>query len=114
MNPKEIHLLVTICEDHTVDTPQDVNTLDVVDTNTGSGIVLIGNVDLHATLVFNPISNKIGWQEWYLPDMPFTEGALINVADVAIDNGTIVISDPIMVAGEGEHIGLLSQLDYGY
>jgi hypothetical protein len=93
-------LLVTVREDHTIDTPESVvNTICVVNTSTGSVTILIDGADFYAAPVFNPSGNKIGWQEWYLPDMPF-EGALIYVADVAIDDGTIVISNREWVAGE--------------
>ena len=100
MHPTETHLLVTVREDHTIDTPESViNTLCVVDTNTGCVTVIIEHADFYAAPGFNPSGNKICWQEWYLPDMPF-EGALIYVADVAIDNGKIVISKCAKVAGE--------------
>ncbi|KAH0838870.1 Alpha/Beta hydrolase protein [Lanmaoa asiatica] len=105
VHPQQTNLLVTIREDHTNDpdgdAPQNVvNTLCVVDTSTASVNIIVDGADFYATPVFNPSGNKIGWQEWYLPDMPW-EGGLIYVADIDVTPGSIeVLPDRVLVAGE--------------
>ena len=105
VHPQQTNLLVTLREDHTNDpkgdAPQNVvNTLCVVDTNTSSVNVIVEGADFYATPVLNPSGNKIGWQEWYLPDMPW-EGSLIYVADVVADTeGIKVLSPPVLVEGQ--------------
>ncbi|KAH0838867.1 Alpha/Beta hydrolase protein [Lanmaoa asiatica] len=106
VHPQQTNLLVTIREDHTDDpngdAPQNVvNTLCVVDTTTALVKVIAesGKKSFYATPVFNPSGNKIAWQQWSLPDMPW-EGGIIYVADVITSGGTIQISEPVLVAGE--------------
>ncbi|CCM05277.1 uncharacterized protein FIBRA_07489 [Fibroporia radiculosa] len=100
VHPKQTHLLVSILEDHTIDTSQAVvNTLCLINTKTTSlKKDLVSGADFYAAPVFNPSGTKIAWQEWYHPDMPF-EGALIYIADVSIVDGDIVLSNTIYVAG---------------
>lgn len=108
IHPKETHLLVTIREDHTNDptrtTPQNVvYTLCIVDTKTTAVGVLTRGADFYASPVFNPSGNKIAWQEWNLPDMPW-EGGIIYVADVITSGGTFGISNQVRVAGEKTNV----------
>ncbi|KAF9221091.1 alpha/beta-hydrolase [Gyrodon lividus] len=100
VHPGQTNLLVSILEDHTVDTPQTVvNTLCLINTETATKSTLVEGADFYATPVFNSSGTKIAWQEWYQPDMPF-EGALIYIADVSVVNGGIELSNKTYVAGE--------------
>ena len=102
--PQATHLLVTIREDHTDDPdgkhPENVvYTLCIVDTKNVTVEVLTHGADFYASPVFNPSGNKIAWQEWYLPDLPW-QGGIIYVADVVASGGAIGISNHVQVAGQ--------------
>jgi hypothetical protein len=75
--------LVSVLEDHTIDTPQTVrNTLCVINTTTKhvSELQGIEEADFFAAPAFSPDGTKLVWQQWY-HDMPW-EGAELYVADV--------------------------------
>ncbi|KAI6012220.1 Alpha/Beta hydrolase protein [Pisolithus marmoratus] len=100
VHPTQPHLLVSILEDHTVDTPQTViTTLCVINTTRQAVFPLVGGADFYSSPVFNPSGTKIAWQEWYHPDMPW-EGSLIYVADVITQPDTILIMNKKKVAGQ--------------
>jgi dipeptidyl aminopeptidase/acylaminoacyl peptidase len=105
IHPQENNLLVTLREDHTDDTdnkhPENVvNTICVVDISKTTVNIIIHSADFYATPVLNPSGNKIAWQQWNLPDMPW-EGGLIYVADVSVESGSLTVkSDAVLVAGE--------------
>lgn len=100
VHPARHDLLVSILEDHTVDTPQTViTTICVINTTRKAVFPLVVGADFYAAPVFNPSGTKIAWQEWYHPDMPW-EGSLINIADVLIQEDTLVILNKTNVAGE--------------
>ena len=83
-----------------MDTPQTVVTiLTVVNTTRKAVFPLVVGADFYAAPVFNPSGTKIAWQEWYHPDMPW-EGSLIKVADVVVQENTIVVLNTTRVAGE--------------
>ncbi|KAG8213240.1 Alpha/Beta hydrolase protein [Butyriboletus roseoflavus] len=100
VHPVRHDLIVSILEDHTVDTPQTVvTTLAVINTTRKAVFPLVVGADFYAAPVFNPSGTRIAWQEWYHPDMPW-EGSLINVADVLVQEDTIVVLSKTRVAGE--------------
>ncbi|KAI6012227.1 Alpha/Beta hydrolase protein [Pisolithus marmoratus] len=100
VHPVQTNLIASILEYHPDDNPQNVvTTLCVIDTATATRTGLVEGADFYASPVFNPSGTKIAWQEWYQPDMPF-EGALIYIADVSIENSTIVLSNTTYVAGK--------------
>ncbi|KAG9315061.1 Alpha/Beta hydrolase protein [Chiua virens] len=100
VHPVRHDLLVSILEDHTIDTPQTVvTTLCVINTTRKAVFPLVVGADLYAAPVFNPSGTKLAWQEWYHPDMPW-EGSLINVADVLVQADTILVLNKTRVAGE--------------
>ncbi|KAF8121783.1 alpha beta-hydrolase [Boletus edulis] len=100
VHPVRYDLLVSVLEDHTVDTPQTVvTTLAVINTARKAVFPLVVGADFYAAPVFNPSGNKIAWQEWYHPDMPW-EGSLIKIADVLVQQDTIVVLNTTRVAGE--------------
>lgn len=100
VHPNRHDLLASILEDHTIDTPQTVvTTLCIINTTRKAVFPLVVGADFYAAPVFNPSGTKIAWQEWYHPDMPW-EGALINVADVLVQQDTIVVLNKVRVAGE--------------
>ena len=107
IHPRQNNLLVTLREDHTNDKdnkqPENVvNTICVVDTTASTPTVniVIQGAGFYATPVLNPSGNKIAWQQWDLPDMPW-EGGLIYVAGVSVDPTSLKInSEAVLVAGE--------------
>ena len=100
IHPARHDLLVSVLEDHTVDTPQTVVTiLAVINTTRKAVFPLVVGADFYAAPVFNPSGTKIAWQEWYHPDMPW-EGSLIKIADVLVQEDTIVVLNTSHVAGE--------------
>ncbi|KAI9567344.1 Alpha/Beta hydrolase protein [Boletus coccyginus] len=100
IHPTRHDLLVSVLEDHTVDTPQTVvTTLTVINTTRKVIFPLVVGADFYAAPVFNPSGTKIAWQEWYHPDMPW-EGSLIKIADVLVQEDTIVVLNTTRVAGE--------------
>ncbi|KAF9242812.1 Alpha/Beta hydrolase protein [Melanogaster broomeanus] len=99
-HPVKKHLLVSILEDHTVDTPQTVvTTLCIVNTQLKAVFPLVVGADFYATPVFNPSGTKIAWQEWYHPDMPW-EGSLLYVADVLVQSDTLLVTNKTHIAGQ--------------
>lgn len=100
VHPEKQHLLVSILEDHTVDTPQTIiTTLCVINTTQKAVFPLVSGADFYSSPVFNPSGTKIAWQEWYHPDMPW-EGSLIYVADVITQPDTILLLNKQKVAGQ--------------
>jgi dipeptidyl aminopeptidase/acylaminoacyl peptidase len=105
IHPQENNLLVTLREDHTDDTDSKhpdkvVNTICVVDISKTTVNIIIHSADFYATPVLNPLGNKIAWQQWNFPDMPW-QGGLIYVADVSVESGSLKVkSDAVLVAGE--------------
>ncbi|KAH7886673.1 Alpha/Beta hydrolase protein [Phlebopus sp. FC_14] len=100
VHPVHKHLLVSILEDHTVDTPQTVvTTLCVINTNLKTVYPFVTGADFYASPVFNPSGTKIAWKEWYHPDMPW-EGSLLYVADVLVQDQSLVVLNRAHVAGE--------------
>ena len=100
VHPVRHDLLVSVLEDHTVDTPQMVVTiLTVINTARKAVFPLVVGADFYAAPVFNPSGTKIAWQEWYHPDMPW-DGSLIKIADVLVQEDTIVVLNTTRVAGE--------------
>ena len=107
IHPQQNNLLVTLREDHTNDKDNKhsenvVNTICVVDITKPEAApnIIIQGADFYATPVLNPSGNKISWQQWNLPDMPW-QGGLIYVADVSVESGSLKVkSDPVLVAGE--------------
>ena len=100
VHPDRDDLLVSVLEDHTVDTPQTVVTrLTVINTARKAVFPLVVGADFYAAPVFNPSGTKIAWQEWYHPDMPW-EGSLIKIADVLVQEDMIVVLNTTRVAGE--------------
>ena len=100
VHPVRHDLLVSVLEDHTVDTPQMVVTiLTVINTARKAVFPLVVGADFYAAPVFNPSGTKIAWQEWYHPDMPW-DGSLIKIADVLVQEDMIVVLNTTRVAGE--------------
>ncbi|KAF9221074.1 alpha/beta-hydrolase [Gyrodon lividus] len=100
VHPINKHLLVSILEDHTVDTPQTVvTTLCVVNTQLKAVFPFVVGADFYSTPVLNSAGTKIAWQEWYHPDMPW-EGSLLYVADVLVQSDTLIVINKTHVAGK--------------
>ncbi|KIJ14238.1 hypothetical protein PAXINDRAFT_169858 [Paxillus involutus ATCC 200175] len=100
VHPIRHDLLVSVLEDHTVDTPQTViSTLCVINTTRKAVFPLVVDADFYASPSFNASGTKMAWQEWYHPDMPW-EGSLIYVSDVLVQADTIVVLNKKHVAGE--------------
>ncbi|KIK99166.1 hypothetical protein PAXRUDRAFT_823066 [Paxillus rubicundulus Ve08.2h10] len=100
VHPVRHDLLVSVLEDHTVDTPQTViSTLCVINTTRKAVFPLVVGADFYASPSFNTSGTKMAWQEWYHPDMPW-EGSFIYVSDVLVQTDTIVVFNKKHVAGE--------------
>ncbi|KIJ66714.1 hypothetical protein HYDPIDRAFT_149611 [Hydnomerulius pinastri MD-312] len=100
VHPVRNDLLVSILEDHTIDTPQTViTTLCVINTTHGAVFPLANGADFYAAPVFNPSGTKVAWQQWYHPDMPW-EGSLLYVADVLLQADTFLVLNAKHIAGE--------------
>jgi dipeptidyl aminopeptidase/acylaminoacyl peptidase len=106
IHPTQTNLLVTLREDHTDDpdgkNPKGVvNTICLVDTSKpdDNPTVIIDGAGFYATPVLNPSCNKIAWQEWDLPWMPW-QGSSIYVADV--DPATLILKPESKVLVEGD------------
>ncbi|KAL1692962.1 Alpha/Beta hydrolase protein [Schizophyllum commune] len=104
-HPNYPHLLVSILEDHTNDTPSTVvNTLCIINTNTKAVSPLVSGADFYAQPRFTPDGAHILWQQWSFPDMSW-EGAEIFVADVSVADGkTVSVTNTKHVAGEPRKI----------
>ncbi|KAG0704085.1 Alpha/Beta hydrolase protein [Suillus ampliporus] len=110
VHPVHTDLLVAILEDHTNDTPQTVrNSLCVIDSTarTVTSLVCTENAqnEFYAAPTFSPSGDKIAWQFWQHPDMPW-EGGQIYVADVRHDPNThkLSLSNTKLVAGNANKI----------
>jgi dipeptidyl aminopeptidase/acylaminoacyl peptidase len=100
VHPIKKHLLASILEDHTIDTPQTViTTLCIINTQLKAVFPLVVGADFYAIPVFNSSGTKIAWQEWYHPDMPW-EGSLLYVADILVQSDTLLVTNKLHVAGK--------------
>lgn len=98
-HPDKKHLLVSILEDHTIDNPSDVvTTLVIINTVTKSLHPLVSGADFYAMPKFSPGGNRITWQQWYYPDMPW-DGGEVHIADVIVNDNTLSLTGEIHVAG---------------
>ncbi|KAJ7577960.1 alpha/beta-hydrolase [Mycena floridula] len=100
MHPTHTRFLVSILEDHTVDTPDTViNTLCIINPETKTVHPLVSGADFYASPKFSPDGSHIAYQQWYHPDMSW-EGAEIHIADVVVGSDSITITNDIHVAGK--------------
>ncbi|KAH7910780.1 Alpha/Beta hydrolase protein [Hygrophoropsis aurantiaca] len=106
VHPTQNHLIVSVLEDHTEDTPQTVCTmLCVIDVSNKSVTKIVSGADFYASPAFSPDGTKIAWQQWNHPDMPW-EGSEIYVADVRADEHTFALENTTHVAGEKVNISV--------
>ncbi|KAG1850041.1 alpha/beta-hydrolase [Suillus tomentosus] len=110
VHPVHTDLLVAILEDHTNDTPRTVrNSLCVVNSSAATVTSLVSTedaeVEFYAAPTFSPSGDKLAWQFWKHPDMPW-EGGQIYVADVHYNSNThtLSLSNTKLVAGEANNI----------
>ncbi|KAG1744981.1 Alpha/Beta hydrolase protein [Suillus paluster] len=110
VHPVHTDLLVAILEDHTKDTPHTVrNSLCVINSTARTVTSLVCTEDaqneFYAAPTFSPSGDKIAWQFWEHPDMPW-EGGRIYVADVQYDHNAhkISLSNTKLVAGNANTI----------
>ncbi|OAX36167.1 alpha/beta-hydrolase [Rhizopogon vinicolor AM-OR11-026] len=110
VHPVHTDLLVAILEDHTDDTPQTVrNSLCVINSTAVTVASLICTEDaqneFYAAPTFSPSGDKLAWQFWTHPDMPW-EGGQIYIADVQYDptTHTLSLSGKRLVAGQANTI----------
>jgi dipeptidyl aminopeptidase/acylaminoacyl peptidase len=77
--------IISIREDHTLKTPQAVNTIVSLDRDRGGeGKVLVSGNDFYSTPRLNPDGSKLAWLTWNHPNMPW-DGTELWVADVKPD-----------------------------
>ncbi|KAG1880749.1 Alpha/Beta hydrolase protein [Suillus subluteus] len=110
VHPVHTDLLVAILEDHTHDTPQTVrNSLCVINSTATAVTSLVCTEDaqreFYAALTFSPSGDKLAWQFWEHPDMPW-EGGQLYVADVHYNSNThtLSLSKTKLVAGSANTI----------
>ncbi|PPQ72869.1 hypothetical protein CVT24_001543 [Panaeolus cyanescens] len=103
-HPIHPQFLVSVLEDHTVDTPADIITsLVIIDTNKKTIHPVLAGADFYSYPTFSPDGKHLAWQQWYHPDMPW-EGSLVYVGDVVLDDDHIQINKATYVAGVQEKI----------
>ncbi|KAG1863162.1 Alpha/Beta hydrolase protein [Suillus subluteus] len=110
VHPVHTDLLVAILEDHTHDTPQTVrNSLCVINSTATAVTSLVCTEDaqreFYAAPTFSPSGDKLAWQFWEHPDMPW-EGGQLYVADVHYNSNThtLSLSNTKLVAGSANTI----------
>ncbi|KAG1748168.1 Alpha/Beta hydrolase protein [Suillus lakei] len=110
VHPIHTDLLVAILEDHTNDTPQTVrNSLCVINSTVTTVASLVCTEDaqkeFYAAPTFSPSGDKLVWQFWEHPDMPW-EGGQLYVADVHYNSNThtLSLSNTKLVAGSARTI----------
>lgn len=106
VHTKRPELLVSILEDHTVDTPQTVkNSLCVINT-VDKKVYPVGGLppaDFYASPLVSPDGRKLAWQQWYHPDMPW-EGAELFIADIVDGEKSISLANVKLFAGKKKDI----------
>jgi dipeptidyl aminopeptidase/acylaminoacyl peptidase len=110
VHPVHTDLLVAILEDHTIDTPQTVrNSLCVINSTATTVTSLVCTEDaereFYAAPTFSPSGDRLAWQFWEHPDMPW-EGGQLYVADVHYNPNThmLSLSNTKLVAGSASTI----------
>lgn len=101
MEPHPIypHLLVSILEDHMIDTPAGVVTsLVVIDTNKQVIHPIASGADFYSFPSFSLNGTHLAWQQWYHPDMPW-EGAQLYVGDVTVNDDEVQVKNSTYIAG---------------
>ncbi|KAG2040856.1 alpha/beta-hydrolase [Suillus americanus] len=111
VHPVHTDLIVAILEDHTDDTPRTVrNSLCIINSAAITITSLVSTEDaqseFYAAPRFSPSGDKLAWQFWKHPDMPW-EGGQIYVADVHYNSNThkLSLSNAKLVACEANNIG---------
>lgn len=100
VHPVHTHLVVSILEDHTNNTPSTViNTLVVINTTTEIVHPLLAGADFYAGAKFSPDGKHLVWKQWNHPDMPW-QGSQIHVADVVADSDKVSVENDTIIAGE--------------
>lgn len=104
VHPVHSHLLVSVLEDHTIDTPAEITTsLVIIDTKKKTIQPILSGADFYSFPTFSPDGKHLAWQQWYHPDMPW-EGALVYVGDVTINDEQIQINNSTYVTGVKERV----------
>ncbi|KAH8826695.1 alpha/beta-hydrolase [Flagelloscypha sp. PMI_526] len=99
VHPINPDLLVSVLEDHTNPRPSDVtNTLVIINASNQTVTPLKSGADFYASPAFSPDGQKLTYQQWFHPDMPW-EAAEIVVADLNVSD-TISISTEKTIAGK--------------
>ncbi|KAG2094867.1 uncharacterized protein F5147DRAFT_719417 [Suillus discolor] len=120
VHPVHTDLLVAILQDHTNDTPRTVrNSLCVVNSSAATVTPLVSTEnaesEFYATApIFSPSGDKLSWQLWKQPGMPW-EGGQIYVADVHYNSNThtLSLSNTKLVAGEANNLSACCSRDPG-
>ena len=77
--------IISIREDHTLKTPQAVNTIVSLDLEKESeGRILVSGNDFYSTPRLSPDGSKLAWLTWNHPNMPW-DGTVLWIADVKPD-----------------------------
>jgi dipeptidyl aminopeptidase/acylaminoacyl peptidase len=93
---KQRNQLIAVCESHEKETVE--NSIVAIDVNSGHTTTLTHGHDFYASPRLNGAANKLCWQSWDHPNMPW-DGNQLWLADID-DNGTL--NRPILIAGGAE------------
>ncbi|KIK54757.1 hypothetical protein GYMLUDRAFT_48458 [Collybiopsis luxurians FD-317 M1] len=115
IHPIHPQFLVSVLEDHTIDSPSTVtNTLVIIDTDAKAVIPLVSGADFYALPRFSPDGSKLAFQHWNHPNMPWDTSA-IALVDIAVDtgghrltsssysSGGVTFSNSVTIAREGSN-----------
>ncbi|KAF8829930.1 hypothetical protein HHX47_DHR2000250 [Lentinula edodes] len=104
IHPYNPRFLVSILEDHTVNTPSTVvNTLVIIDTQAKTVAPLVSGADFYALPKFSPDGGKLAWQHWDHPNMPW-DNSQISLAEVTLADSSLTLSNvTTTIAKEGSN-----------
>lgn len=103
IHPYNPRFLVSIFEDHTVNTPSTVvNTLVIIHTQAKTVAPLVSGADFYALPKFSPDGSKLAWQHWDHPNMPW-DNSQISLADVTLADSSLTLSNVTTIAKEGSN-----------
>ncbi|KAI0791405.1 alpha/beta-hydrolase [Abortiporus biennis] len=115
--PQDPRFIVAIFEDHSKATKPDdppsnvINSLCLIDSQTKSTHVLVSGADFYSAPKFSPDGSHLVWQQWTLPDMPWTGGELY-ISKVSFDQSG---GDHALTVGKATHIaGKHAKISAGY
>lgn len=93
---RQNHRLIAICEDHSQQDREAVNTIVTIDLTTGKVQNLVSGDDFYAAPRLSRNGKQLAWLSWNHPDMPW-DGTYLWLAEVNSDGS---LGQPQLVAGD--------------